>query len=290
MSGKRRSGEWRVFGCSVQGANHQRLGLPNQDAIDWLAAYGGAQPYVALAVADGHGSARYVRSDVGAQLAVAVARTLLCDLAGEFYQRHDLGAIKQMATHRLPGLLARCWRQRVAAHLSALPLTTAELAPLNEAEQASLARYPHHAYGSTLVATLATESFLLYVQLGDGDIVTVDDGGAAARPPLASDARLLGDATTSLCMDEAQRAVRIYFQPLAAQPPALVMLATDGYANSFAGEADFLLAAHDIQALVQPQCDSALHALRNQLPGWLRATSDQGSGDDITVGILLRTS
>lgn len=282
------SGEWRVFGCSAQGANHARLGRPNQDAIDWLAVYRDSQPYVALAIADGHGSARYVRSGMGAQLAVRVARGLLRDLATEFHRKHDLAALKQMAAHHLPSLLVRCWRQMVDAHLHTLPLTPPELAPLSSAEQSSLERRPYLAYGSTLVAALVTTDFLLYVQLGDGDIVTVDTTGIAVRPPLPADAQLLGDATTSLCMDEAWRAVRTYFQPLASQPPALVMLATDGYVNSFAGEDDFLLAAHDIHALMQEPQRAGVQTLRSQLPAWLRATSDQGSGDDITVGILYR--
>lgn len=279
---------WHVFGCTVAGAAHLRAGIPNQDAIDWLAAYGGEQPLVALALADGHGGPRYVRSDVGAQLAVRAARSLLRDLGLEYYRTGALANIKHLAEQKLPLLLVRCWQQLVDAHLVALPLTAHELEPLHDEARASLETAPRIAYGATLVAALATTGFLLYVQVGDGDIVAVDAAGQAERPPLLVDTQLFGDATTSLCMAEAWRFVRTYFQPLADRPPALVLLATDGYANSFVSDGDFLQAAADIYTLVNQQPIDSTRLLRQQMPGWLRATSDQGSGDDISVGILYR--
>jgi hypothetical protein len=60
------------------------------------------------------------------------------------------------------------------------------------------------------------------------------------------------------------------------------MLATDGYSNSFANEHGFTTAATDILEAIRSQ---GSHQTRIQLPGWLRATSKAGSGDDITVAI-----
>lgn len=277
---------WHIFGCSVQGASHRRSGAPNQDAVDWLATYGGQQPIIALALADGHGGARYVRSDVGAQLAVRVGRAVLRDLAGEAYGRADLAVVKDLAEHHLPALLVRTWRHLVEAHLAGLPLTAGELAALEPEARASLHQNPVLAYGSTVVAALLTTDFLLYVQLGDGDIVVVDAQGNPTRPPLPADPHLFADATSSLCMADAGRAVRTYFQPLADRPPRLILLATDGYANSFVAEPDFLQAAQDIDQFVRAEPHGGIERLRRELPQWLRMTSDQGSGDDITVGIL----
>lgn len=279
---------WHVFGCTVAGATHLRAGVPNQDAIDWVAAYDGERPLVALALADGHGGPRYIRSDVGAQLAVRAARAILRDLGLEYYRTGALANVKHLAEQKLPSLLVRCWHQLVDAHLAALPLTAPELEALNDEARASLETEPRIAYGATVVAALVTTTFLLYVQLGDGDIVIVDEDGQSVRPPLPVDTRLFGDATTSLCMVDAWRFVRTYFQPLSDRPPALVLLATDGYANSFIGDGDFLQAAADIYTLVNQQPVDGTRLLRQQMPGWLRATSDQGSGDDISVGILYR--
>ena len=83
---------------------------------------------------------------------------------------------------------------------------------------------------------------------------------------------------------------RTYFQPTAAHLPALIMLATDGYANSFASDKDFLLAAHDYLAIVRAAGRRSQATLRRELAEWLRATSAQGSGDDISVGIIYQPS
>lgn len=276
---------WNVFGSSVPGASHVRTQTRNQDAIDWLARYGGHQPLIVLAVADGHGNPRYVRSYLGAQLAVQAAKTTLSDLAAESYRTGNLMAVKQLAEQQLPHLLVRWWQRAVDEHLAATPFTADEVEQLG----AAVAANPRLAYGSTLVAALATNTYLLYVQLGDGDVVLVNAAGQPARPPLPRDERLFADATTSLCLPDAWRAVRTYLQPLAGHPPVLVMLATDGYANSFEHEQGFLAAATDILDMLQQHRHDSVQLLRGQLQSWLRATSDQGSGDDISVGILYRT-
>jgi serine/threonine protein phosphatase PrpC len=263
-----------------------RSGTPNQDAIDWQAVYGAGQPVVVLALADGHGSPHYLRSAEGAQMAVQAAKSVLWELAEQHKRTGNLAATQQLVEQHLPRLVTRRWNQQVDAHLAMAPLM--EPALQDREAQVRTRANPRLVYGSTLVALLVTGDFLLYLQLGDGDIVTVDAQGKSARLPLAVDARLLGDTTTSLCMPDAWRYVRSYFQPLADKPPALVMLATDGYANSFASEDDFLLAAQDIFDLVRGHSRVEVAALRTNLAGWLRATSDGGSGDDISVGILYR--
>ena len=129
---------WSVFGVSVQGAAHRRSGAPNQDAIDWQATYGNNQPLLVLAVADGHGSAHFVRSEIGATIAVRVARALLRDLGEDYYHTGDAVASKHFIDQHLATLLVRGWRKLVADHWAATPLTAAELARLDEPLRARL--------------------------------------------------------------------------------------------------------------------------------------------------------
>lgn len=282
------SPSWCVFGASVQGASHRRSGLPNQDAIDWQAIYGVDEPVIVLALADGHGSAHFVRSEVGATFAVRIARGLLRELGDQFCDHHDPIAIKRSVDHHLPTLLVRNWRKMVAQHWATTPLTQAELAHLDPAARRRLNADPYWAYGSTLIAALVTGGFVLYVQLGDGDIVTVNPQGGVARPPLPIDADLFANATSSLCMEHAAGSFRSYFQPTTEHLPALIMLATDGYANSFASDKDFLQAAQDYLAIVRSAGPASQATLRRELGEWLAATSARGSGDDISVGIIYR--
>ena len=116
---------WRVIGASVRGAAHLSSGAPNQDAIHWLPE-DGAGPPVILAVSDGHGSAKCIRSDVGSRLAVTTAARVLQDFLTGQDDQTNLSAIKRMAEDRLPQTLVRAWKEEVKAHLEENPFTAEE--------------------------------------------------------------------------------------------------------------------------------------------------------------------
>ena len=96
---------------------------------------------------------------------------------------------------------------------------------------------------------------------------------------------MIANETTSLCSPDAWRHVRTYLQPVHAAEPQLVLLATDGYANSFVDQGGLLQAGGDMLTAIR---DEGLAAVSRQLPAWLRATSAAGSGDDITVALAVR--
>lgn len=264
---------WQVVGQSVRGATHERNGLPNQDAIYWLPASGRGSPAV-LAVADGHGSPRYPRSHVGAAIAVEKSAQLVDEFLHNQTNVDSLSLIKHAAEEWLPRALVRNWSEAITEHLQIDPLSDDELSLLRD--DASIA------YGATLIVTAVTERFILYLQLGDGDILCVSQSGDVTRP-LSKDDRLFGNETTSLCANEAWRDFRVQFQPLTQSPPALVLLSTDGYPNSFRDESGFLKVGSDILDMVQ---ENGLASVNDRLAGWLRDSTRAGSGDDVTLGIL----
>lgn len=77
------------------------------------------------------------------------------------------------------------------------------------------------------------QKLTFYLQLGDGDLLTVAASGEVERPPL-------------------------------------ILAATDGYANSFRDETSFHQVAQDLWGMVRDEA------------------SRQGSGDDITAGLIWR--
>src|SRR5215203_6208715 len=111
---------WQVVGESVRGAVHERNGLPNQDAICWLPASGEGSSIV-LAVADGHGSARYSRSHIGAGLAVESAAHLVQDFLNQA-DFDNLSLLKDAIEDWLPRALVRKWVEVVIDHSNADPL------------------------------------------------------------------------------------------------------------------------------------------------------------------------
>ena len=259
--------EWQVTGQSVRGAVHERNGLPNQDAIHWLPASGHGSSIV-LAVADGHGSARYSRSHIGSSLAVESAAQLVHEFLNSQADTDNLLLIKDATEDWLPRALVRKWVEVVTDHWNADPLSSNEESLV--------------AYGATLLVAAVSDRFALYLQLGDGEILTVSERGEVTRPLLKDD-RLFGNETTSLCAPDAWRDFRVSFQPLAQSHPALILLSTDGYPNSFRDESGFFKVGSDILNLIR---ENGLPLVNDNLAGWLTDSTRAGSGDDVTLGIL----
>jgi hypothetical protein len=65
--------------------------------------------------------------------------------------------------------------------------------------------------------------------------------------------------------------------------PSLVLLSTDGYANSFRSDEDFLKIGQDYLEIIRQQ---GISSLAEELPAILTEATQQGSGDDITLAIL----
>jgi len=267
---------WQAAGQSVRGAAHERSSMPNQDAICWRPDSGAGSSLV-LAVADGHGSSRYPRSHIGASLAVETATQLVHDFVTGQADAENLSLVKRAAEEWLPRAMVREWREAVGEHVKANPLSDIELDALGRAN-GDLTK----AYGATIVTAAVAERFVLYLQLGDGEILTVTDQGAVSKP-LVKDERLFANETTSLCTADAWSDFRVSFQPITHEQPALILLATDGYPNSFRDEAGFLKVGPDILKTIRAE---GLDRVKDNLEGWLSDSTRAGSGDDVTLGIL----
>lgn len=277
---------WIVGGATVRGSSHLRTGQPNQDAIaDWC---GADQTLPAIvAVADGHGGARHFRSEQGARFAVDAAVRTLRELAEHIDALGDDERAQFAAVEIAPKIVEQ-WRAQVLQHLAAHPIVDTEWRALlaNEGEAAvdSVRIDPLLAYGATLLSALVTPSGVVLAQLGDGDILAVAPDGSTTRP-VPADERLVGNTTTSLCQPNAESDFRVVVLPAARAPLAMLMLSTDGYANSFKTDADFLQVGRDLLAMV---VSDGFGKVVKQLPGFLEHASQNGSGDDISLGLLYR--
>ncbi|MCX5977815.1 MAG: protein phosphatase 2C domain-containing protein, partial [Coprothermobacterota bacterium] len=138
----------------------------------WLPA-AGVGPPLALAVSDGHGDRRCFRSDVGARLAVETGSHLLMEFLDCPFDPNNLSLIKHTAEDRLSEGLVRSWRQEVEKHLAENPFRQEEWdflrEKVGEEARSAIENDPFLAYGATLLLAAVTETYLLCMQLGDGD-------------------------------------------------------------------------------------------------------------------------
>lgn len=295
--------KWRCLGESVRGASHVRSGLPNQDAIRWFPESGIGLPLI-LAVSDGHGSAKSFRSDKGSCFAVETAIKVI----QEFFlssQSSDINfsALKDAAQRLLPLRLVNEWRKAVnkdlglsendEEKLTNKPNFTDEEKQIlvdkdGEAAWQAVENNYFLAYGATVLAVLVTDSFIVYIQLGDGDILEVDSKGNTTRP-LERDPNLIANETTSLCMNKAwnefQVHIKLYPQGTPKEIPALILVSTDGYSNSFSTDEGFFKIGQDYRQMFK---SNLTEEVRQKLEGFLQETSEKGSGDDITLGMIKR--
>ena len=87
------------------------------------------------------------------------------------------------------------------------------------------------------------------ILIENGDIVAVAADGTAWFP-LPADHRLAGNETTSLCLPQAWDTVRVCGDAL-REAPRLIMLSTDGYANSFQSDRAFLQVGADLLPMIE---------------------------------------
>ncbi len=267
----------------MRGTSHVRDGRPNQDAMCWYPESGRGTDLV-VAVSDGHGSARCFRSDAGASIAVSVGVALGCEFLASTPSQTP-ASIEERTGSGLPAEIVNRWTRHVTQAIEAQPFTTEELAGVGELAgpqgHQAVDDNPLLAYGATLLLAVVSAGAALFVQLGDGDILTVGPDGRTTRP-LATDPRLFANETTSLCMPGAAGEFRVGARSLLDDGLRAALLATDGFANAYPDEESFLQVGPDVVAHVR---DEGLGAVADRLEGWLGEAS-RHSGDDVTAAVV----
>jgi serine/threonine protein phosphatase PrpC len=280
---------WFVLTASERGASHVAVKTPNQDAVATERA--GLEGVVA-AVADGHGHSRHHRSARGSRLAVRIGCQVAQELADRLEGHNSLLAQRDSAAAAtaaadeiaklteaflVPAIVQR-WREAVLADVKADPFTDAEQAHRHQGDNATIA------YGSTLLLGVVLRDWLIFAQIGDGDVVGVRTNGRPALP-VPTDPQLDGLVTTSLCGLDPRSDFRVAVVDTVASPLLAVLLATDGYSNAQVVEAWPAAFSEDLAWMLR---DRDLHWLASQLPSWAaRCASSDGSADDTTVALMI---
>lgn len=285
---------WQHVDASVEGASHKLSGKPNQDRILFYSkSENDSQFPIIMAIADGHGGEKYFRSDKGAELAVTTAIEVCKGL-----EQIPWDVIKE---RKNISLLCReivlKWLEKVNTDLQINPISENEWNPQNSKRdlivkrpEAFTTNAASSAYGTTLLITAIYPSGILYIQIGDGDILVFDHKGDLEKP-IPDDDRLIGNETTSLCQPEAWLDFRTQSITIdeKTQFPALVLMSSDGYKNSYTEERIFDNIGLDMLKLIC-ECPRGIEVgidyIDQNLVSWLNKTSEKGSGDDISVGII----
>ena len=260
-------------GCTRRGSSHERDGRPCQDAhAIWASSFAG-EPVLVAAVADGHGGGRHDLSHCGAALAVqAAVGEVIASLPGSPAAGvRGQGPGEGRAEFHLR-VTAR-WREYVSADACR---RTGSLPSRAEGTEVFTR------YGSTLLLALVDGSDCWVGQIGDGEILMVRPGGGI-EAPLPRDESLLGTVTYSLSSRDSGALWRTGRFPIGAG--GLLVMATDGVSDSFENpDSEFRVFARSLSERVN---SFGIERVGSALPGWLDGYSRDGSGDDMTLVLVL---
>ena len=271
LFGKLGGSEIALFGEVVKGASHKRVGKPCQDSRKILVNPGS----IILATADGHGSSSSPHSKYGSQIAVNV----FCKVLMEYLNKYegDMEAFESFLRNdgdtTVSQEIENEWKSRVEK-ANRKRIKRKKKTPPDEAVKLDIWRQ----YGTTLLGLVIMPSWYFAFQLGDGDIMLIDDTGAKHAVEAV---KLLGTETHSLSQPEAwKRAVAAVGQTPDSNSRYTFIVSTDGFANSYPSEEAFIKTCIDYFETIK---EYGAEAIESNLTTWLNETSAMGSGDDITV-------
>ncbi len=240
--------------------------------------------YRIFAVADGHGDSNCPRSHIGSEYACNIAIDALKQFSQDIADNHLeallLGKEEQKYAKSLISTIVSKWNDAVNADYNAKPLTPEEEAKCNRyLEWYKKGEKIEHIYGTTLIAGLLTDKYLLLLQQGDGRCdVFFSDGHV--EQPIPWDERCIANVVTSLCDTDVAESFRFHIIDLEKQPIVACIADTDGVEDSFAS-IELLQNYH--RSLLIYACENGIESLHEHLKETLPVLTETRSRDDITI-------
>lgn len=257
---------------TVIGDSHVKKGTVCQDSSGTVVT----DRFAIAVVADGHGSAKHFRSDVGSRIAVEITTKLLKnymsrpDFQEQFF-KHPTFILAQMEKQILMK-----WREAVEEYHRENPLTDEEEKRIPEAARGRMRTAV--IYGSTVLAAVMAEDFSYGMVLGDGGFVVLGADGTLSIP--IEDANAHANYTSSLCNTDA---IHFFTHWYTMERTEALFVSTDGLFKSFASEEDFLR----YHGLLAHMLGDAARAEQSMARNFLKRTRE-GSGDDISMALVYR--
>jgi len=285
---------------SCQGESHKATNKVCQDY-----SYSEVSDRLAIAiVCDGHGGARYFRSDVGAKYATEITKGCVATFVDniedglfkdkKFTQVYALNTEIEnddyakktkvdIAMRQLFSSIIYRWQEMICYHAHNQPLTDVERENLDPRYVADFEakKSLEKTYGCTLMCYVQTKDYWFAFHLGDGKCITFDKDGNWCEP-IPWDERCFLNKTTSLCDSSALDEFRYCYQG-DGRLPAIVFLGSDGIDDSFGETTNMVnFYAQIAKMLAKEPLEKCINSIQTTLP----ELSARGSQDDMSVACV----
>ncbi|MBO7395868.1 MAG: protein phosphatase 2C domain-containing protein [Ruminococcus sp.] len=261
------------FSHSVMGASHEKTGLVCQDS----SAYKVCDDYAVCVVADGHGSKKHFRSNIGSKFAVeATISTIDRFYADKESFEESFPKNHKLIIKNIQKQIISDWNRLVEEHIKNNPVTEEEKSKFTEEEFEAI--QPESYYGTTLIVGVAGKKFTFGVQIGDGTLVALFDDGKAVMPMEYNEAAP-ANVTASMCNSNAAGLFSAFYRD--KQKLIAMFTSTDGLYTSFGSEFDFL----DYHTIITNQLGD-IDSFKNIIVNNLTKRAHFGTEDDISLSCI----
>ena len=223
---------FKGFNNSVMGQTHVRSGIVCQDS----SAYKVGNGFAAAVVADGHGSKKHFRSNIGSKTAVEAA----IETIEKFYEdpaefEKNFPKNHKSIIANIEKQLISAWNVKVNEHYKANPVTAKEREKFTDEEFEAIPIESY--YGTTLIAAVAGNGYIFGFQIGDGSLVAVFDDGET-KMLMDYEESNPANITASICNANAASMFDSFY--VSDKQVLALYVSTDGLYTSFGSEYDFL--------------------------------------------------
>lgn len=287
------------FHYSCQGESHIESNKVCQDA-----SYSAADQQMTIAiVCDGHGGARYFRSDIGAKQAIEATKCCVDTFVKGINPGIFIGkpytskmaitseanagqlskdTIVDRVFRQLFSSIIYNWRQGIEKHAAENPLTDKEKKEIDAKYTIDFSNGIglDKTYGCTLICYVQTAEYWFAFHIGDGKCIAFDGEGEWSEP-IPWDEQCFLNKTTSLCDSSALDEFRYCYCGNGDFPMA-VFLGSDGIDDSF-GEVENMVNFYvQILKLLVGDEAKAMDTISESLP----QLSRMGSKDDMSIACV----
>lgn len=264
---------FKGFSHSVMGASHEKKNLVCQDA----SAYKVGEGFAVAVVADGHGSKKHFRSNIGSQSAVEAT----LETIARFYEDPDEFDKNFPTNHRsiiknIQKQIISTWNAKIMKHLEENPVTREEKKPFTDEEFEKISSESY--YGTTLVAAVAGRGYVFGFQIGDGSLVAVFEDGETSMIMDYEESNP-ANITASMCNANAASMFDSFY--VETKPLLAFFVSTDGLYTSFGSDNDFL----DYHTIIASQLGD-INTFEAAVKKNMKKRSHFGTEDDISLSCV----
>lgn len=301
---------FRTFSVTHKGAKHG-----DEECCQDASIHISFENVAIAVVADGHGSSRCFRSDIGSKAAVdATENTLksyMKNLSEAVIDPEDF----KIELHKIVKQIINRWFATVMKDEEANPIIEdpklERIAEKYKERYINNPDYRSHAYGTTLMIAVHCENYWFGFQVGDGKCVVLYEDGLW-KMPIPWDDRCSFNLTTSICDDDSLSSFRYWFGikesdgsyteyvygvdgqgrdlpvPLKTiSRPLAIFVASDGVEDSYPSVNNDKYIINFYRNRIIELTDNGFDSFKEQIDNFAKRFADRESTDDVSIACIL---